>query len=82
MRDELQRTKVLVASEGGCANACRHIDIRVAAGRPGFNDFRPSRKAGLYGSYFFLGGTTASLNAFARRNFTAVLAGILTASPV
>jgi len=32
--------------------------------------------------YFFLGGTRASLNAFARRNFTTVLAGILMASPV
>ena len=33
-------------------------------------------------SYFFLGATTASLNAFAKRNFTTVLAGILRASPV
>ena len=33
-------------------------------------------------SYFFLGGATASLNAFARRNFTTVLAGIWMASPV
>ena len=33
-------------------------------------------------SYFFLGGTTASLNAFAKRNLTTVLAGILIASPV
>ncbi len=33
-------------------------------------------------SYFFLGGTTASLNALASRNFTTVLAGILMASPV
>ncbi len=45
-------------------------------------DFRPLRKVGLDGGYFFLGGTTASLNAFARRNFTTVLAGILMVSPV
>jgi hypothetical protein len=32
--------------------------------------------------YFFLGGTTASLNALAKRNFTTVLAGILIGSPV
>src|ERR1019366_919367 len=62
--------------------AGRHIDTRVAAGRPGFYNFRPLRKVGLDGGYFFLGGTTASLNAFARRNFTTVLAGILMASPV
>ena len=54
----------------------------VAGGRPGFYNFRPLRKVGLDGGYFFLGGTTASLNAFARRNFTTVLAGILMASPV
>ena len=34
------------------------------------------------GYFFFLGGTTASLNALARRNFTTVLAGILIAAPV
>ena len=62
--------------------AVRHIDTRVAGGRPGFYDFHPLRKVGLDGGYFFLGGTTASLNAFARRNFTTVLAGILMASPV
>jgi len=62
--------------------AVHHIYTRLTAGRPGFNDFRPLRKVGLDGSYFFLGGTTASLNAFARRNFTTVLAGILMASPV
>ncbi len=62
--------------------ADRQIHTRVAGGKPGFYDFRPLRKVGLDGVYFFLGGTTASLNAFARRNFTTVLAGILMASPV
>ena len=42
----------------------------------------PEDIAALDGGYFFLGGTTASLNALARRNFTTVLAGILMASPV
>ena len=32
--------------------------------------------------YFFLGGTTASLKAFAKRNLTTVLAGILIGAPV
>ena len=62
--------------------AIRHIDTLFAVGRTGFYDFHPLRKVGLAGDYFFLGGTTASLNAFARRNFTTVLAGILMASPV
>ena len=60
----------------------RHIDTRATGGNPGFHDFSPSRKVGLDEVYFFLGGTTASLNAFARRNFTTVFAGILMASPV
>jgi hypothetical protein len=62
--------------------AGRQIHTHIAGGKPGFYDFRPLRKVGLAGDYFFLGGTTASLNAFARRNFTTVLAGILMASPV
>ena len=62
--------------------AVRHIDTRVAGARPFVYNFRPLRKVGLDGGYFFLGGITASLNAFARRNFTTVLAGILMASPV
>jgi len=33
-------------------------------------------------SYFFLGGTTASLKDFAKRNLTTVLAGILMGAPV
>ncbi len=32
--------------------------------------------------YFFLGGTTASLKDFAKRNLTTVLAGILMGAPV
>jgi len=32
--------------------------------------------------YFFLGGTTASLNALAKRNLTTVFAGMLIGSPV
>jgi len=32
--------------------------------------------------YLFVGGTTASLNGFANRNFTTVLAGILIGAPV
>jgi hypothetical protein len=62
--------------------AVRHIDTRVAGAGPCVYNFRPLRKVGLDGGYFFLGGITASLNAFARRNFTTVLAGILMASPV
>src|ERR1035441_2758127 len=50
--------------------------------KTGLDSLPPLRKVDLDGSYFFLGGTTASLNAFARRNFTTVLAGILRASPV
>ena len=59
--------------------AVRHIDTRAAGGESGFYGFRPSRKIGHGGGYFFLGGITVSLNAFARRNFTTVLAGILMA---
>ena len=82
MPDRLQHPKVLIASGDGCANAVRPIDTDIATGRPGINDFRPLRKAGPDGGYFFLGGATASLNAFARRVFTTVLAGIWMASPV
>ena len=82
MRDQLQHSKVLVAS-GAIARMPFAILTHVSRSEgPGFNDFRPLRKVGLDGGYFFLGGTTASLNAFARRNFTTVLAGILMASPV
>src|SRR5579859_6618138 len=35
-----------------------------------------------YNDYFFFGGTIASLAAFATRNFTTFLAGILILSPV
>jgi hypothetical protein len=62
--------------------AVNNIYTRLTAGRPCFHAFRSLRKIGLHGGYFFLGGTTASLNAFARRNFTTVLAAILMASPV
>ena len=50
---------------------------RLPAGGLGLADVRSTSA-----SYFFLGGTTASLNAFARRNFTTVLAGIWMGSPV
>ena len=60
--------------------AVRPIDTRVAVENRIFYDFVfPSKKVDLEGGYFFLGGTTASLKAFARRNFTTVLAGILMA---
>ena len=62
--------------------AVRPVDRLVTVGKPGFYDFGPSRKVSPEGGYFFLEGTTASLNAFARRNFTTVLAGILMGSPV
>lgn len=58
---------------------CRKLKTRHAlanCGRPiGASADRPA-------SYFFLGGTTASLKDFAKRNLTTVLAGILMGSPV
>ena len=47
--------------------------VRGAAGQNG--DSRLNR-------YFFLGGTTASLNALAKRNLTTVFAGMLIGAPV
>ena len=74
--------KALVASGAIARMAFAILTQVLQPGDRGFYDFRPLRKVGLDGGYFFLGGTTASLNAFARRNFTTVLAGILMASRV
>lgn len=64
-----------VGSEGGQRSAQR----TPACSTVGLNEI-------IWGasgpSYFFLGGNTASLKVFAKRNFTTVVTGILMASPV
>ncbi len=59
------------------ADECRS---RKENGIPLLCELSKTRSARCY--FFFFGGTTASLNALARRNFTTVLAGILIGSPV
>ncbi|MGH9440165.1 MAG: hypothetical protein ACRD22_20395, partial [Terriglobia bacterium] len=50
---------------------------RGAAAKKERGGEREGLHAALCYSYFFLGGTTASLKDFDKRNFTTVLAGIL-----
>jgi len=57
----------------GVRSSAFRVPVRGAASQNG--DSRLNR-------YFFLGGTTASLNALAKRNLTTVFAGMLIGSPV
>lgn len=55
--------------------------LRMAREKASLHE-RANSGVGPVCSTYFLGGTTASLTAFATRNFTTVLAGILIAAPV
>src|SRR5438552_17026001 len=59
----------------------RHQASKEACQRAARRELDASRSS-AEGYLFFLGGTTASLNALAKRNLTTVLAGILMASLV
>jgi hypothetical protein len=56
--------------------------LRNTARNEGYGMQLPTRRLMTPAVIYFFGGTTASLNALATRNFTTVFAGILIAAPV
>ena len=62
--------------------ADRERSVRSGSNENGCSSGEPSHGRRPARNHFFFEGTIESLNAFARRNLTTVLAGILMGSPV